>query len=133
MYRYIDHTADIGLEVESDTLDGLFVDAAIGLTSLVFDIEKINEEVQEVIELEAMDIESLLVRWLNELIHKCFVERKVFKRFRVSVDEHSVSLKASISGQKYTAQPHTEIKSATYHNLNIKKSNGYSVEIIFDV
>lgn len=137
MFRQIEHTADIGLEIEAETLEGIFSESAYGLYSLIFEGVLGDNDIEETIELKADDIESLLVKWLNELIYKFFYEAKIFNEFKIKIDTTDNTISAQVKGKKYCPKevlPLLEIKSATYHNLKIHKiDNNYRTQVIFDV
>jgi SHS2 domain-containing protein len=132
----LDHTADIGITAYGADIKELFVNAAIGLFSLMTDLDNIKDNTQKKIELTAEDEEILLVEWLNELIYIFEVEHLVFKRLEID-DLDRNKIKARCYGEKIKPSQETlkrEIKAATYHMLRISKSNaGYEVTVIFDI
>jgi len=132
----LDHTADIGITAYGADTKELFVNAAIGLFSLMTDLDNIKDNTQKKIELTAEDEEVLLVEWLNELIYIFEVEHLVFKRLEIDeLDKNKI--KAMCYGEKIKPSHDTlkrEIKAATYHMLRITKGDkGYEVTVIFDI
>ena len=135
-FEIIDHTADIGIVAYGADTKQVFVNAAIGLFSLIADLDEVNEDIQHDLELSAEDEEFLLVEWLNELIYTFDVEHIIFKRFEI--DELAGNrIKVRCFGEKFKPKKHTlkrEIKAATYHMLRLTKSDtGYQVQVIFDI
>ena len=135
-FKVIDHTADIGIIAYGANIKEVFTNAAVGLSSLMAELDDIKEDVQNNLELSAEDEEILLVEWLNELIYILDVEHIIFKRFEI--DEISGNqIKARCFGEKIKPGQHKlkrEIKAATYHMLRISKgSSGYEVQVIFDI
>ena len=135
-FEVIDHTADIGIAAYGADIKEVFANAAVGLFSLMAELDNIKEDVQRGLELSAEDEEILLVEWLNELIYIFDVEHIVFKRFEIdNLTENR--LKARCFGEKIRPGQHKlkrEIKAATYHMLRISKDNsGYKVQVIFDI
>lgn len=134
-FEIIDHTADIGIVVNAPDLGHLFSKAALGLFSLITDVNKVKAKFKRHIELSAGDAEELLVEWLNELIYIFEVEHVVFCRFNISEISDN-TLIAICMGEKINKK-HTierEVKAATYHMLHIIKSKeGLRVQIIFDL
>ena len=135
-FKVLDHTADIGIVAYGADIKALFVNSAIGLSSLITDLDTINEVDQKQIELTAEDAEVLLVQWLNELIYIFEVDHIVFKRFDVA-ELTDNRIKANCYGEKINPKHNTllrEIKAATYHMLRISKcDSGYEVTVIFDI
>ena len=132
-FEEVEHTADHAMRIFGENLKELFVSAAEGMSSLmVADMSGIAGEIDKTIELEAIDPESLLVEWLNELAYWAEAEMLVFKTYRIhSLTENS--LEASAFGGKVRAVE-KHIKAVTYHNLKIeKKQQVLEVTIVFDV
>ena len=135
-FEIIDHTADIGIIAYGSDIRQVFANAALGLFSLITDIDKIQEKIQRNLELTSQDNETLLVEWLNELIYFFDVDYIVFKRFEIACLS-DVHLKATCFGEKINLQQHKlkrEVKAATYHTLAIRKEdNTYKAQVIFDI
>ena len=134
-YKLIDHTADIGISVEGKDLKDLFETSAYAMSSQMFDLNKFKDRETKRIELEGVNLEDLLVRWLNELI---FLSEKgyIFKNFNIG-NLKETSLSASVKGERidFRKTPlKQQIKAATYHQLEIKNvGNRWQATIIFDV
>jgi len=135
-FNVLDHTADIGIVAYGTNIETLFSNAAIGLFSLMTDLDTIKDVDQKLIELTAEDPEILLVEWLNELIYIFEVNHIVFKRFEIE-ELTEKRIKARCYGQHINPKHSTlerEIKAATYHMLRISKGDdGYQVTVIFDI
>ncbi len=135
-FEVIDHTADIGIIVYGTDLKQVFANAALGLFSLIADLDNVKEHIKRDVEISAEDPEVLLVEWLNELIYIFDVEHILFKRFEIKELESNI-IKATCYGEKVKAGHHKlkrEVKAATYHMLKLNKENGtYKVQIIFDI
>ena len=68
-YELIDHTADVGIKAYGKTLSEAFENAAKGMFDIITDSSEIESIGQYNIELEAPDLEQLLVDWLSELLY----------------------------------------------------------------
>lgn len=135
-FEIIDHTADIGIVAYGSDIKELFANAALGLFSLMLDLDTIGETMERALELSAEDTDVLLVEWLNELIYIFDVEHTVFKRFEID-ELTGNTMKARCHGEKINPQKQKirrEVKAATYHMLQIEKQDGiYKVQVIFDI
>jgi SHS2 domain-containing protein len=136
-FELIDHTADIGIRAHGIDLPQAFSNAAMGLFSLISDLDQVNEHLYREVEITAPDRETLLVEWLNELIFLFETELILFKRFHIGTLSENL-LKARCYGEKIDKSRHElkrGIKSATYHMLKVEKENSYSyrVEVLLDV
>ena len=134
-FEILDHTADVGIIAYGADLKQAFANAARALFSLITELEDVEEVLYRDIELDAGDEESLLVGWLNELVYRFDTEGILFKRFDIiQLDE--TSLKAKGYGEKADISKHslkTGVKGATYHMLKVDKTDGYRVQVLFDI
>lgn len=135
-FEILEHTADIGIIAYGKDLKEVFANAAEGMFSLITDLEKVEGKATYRIKLEASDIESLLVTWLNELVYLFDTENILFKRFEV-IDINQTSLSAMAYGEKAERTRHTlklGIKATTYHLLEVKrKGSFYQARVLFDI
>ena len=134
-FDILDHTADVGIIAYGASLNQAFANAARGLFSLITDLDDVEEALSRDIEVTAPDQESLLVAWLNELIYRFDVENILLNRFDVTQLD-STRLKARTYGEKVDSSRHklkTGVKATTYHMLKVEKTNGYQVQVLFDI
>jgi len=131
-YEEIEHTADWALRVRGQNLTDLFRNAALGMLSLL-DIEPVpGISESRLIELTAIDTETLLVSWLEELLYPIEVEDVVVVDFQIEALKES-HLKATIELKKI-ASIKKEIKAVTFNELNIRTGDtGFETIIVFDV
>jgi SHS2 domain-containing protein len=134
-YRFIDHTADLGIEVTGKTLEDLFAAAAKALVEQVTDPDKVRPEKEYIIEVEGRDESDLLVKWLKEILSLFHIEYFLSGRFEV-LELGSAKMKGLVRGETYDAGRHalkTEIKAVTYHQAEIRRTQeGYLVVVIMD-
>ena len=135
-FEIIDHTADIAIAAYGTDLKRAFSSAALGMFSIMTDIDRVNETLVRDVEVTAAELKDLLVSWLNELLFICEVEKVIFKRFDI-VTLDKMTLKARCYGEKIDPKRHsikTEIKAATYHMTQIEeKPDGIRVQVLFDI
>lgn len=130
-YQEIEHTADWQIEVWAQNLPELFAQAAKGMYSLAQIELESGREVSWEVNLQEIDLESLLVAFLTELVILAEEERLGFNQF--SIELHGVELHADLRGGAIANQS-KEIKAVTFHNLNIEQENQhYRASIVFDV
>jgi SHS2 domain-containing protein len=119
-YELIDHTADIAIKAYGKNLSEAFENAAKAMFDIITDTSEIESIGQYDIELEAPDLEQLLVDWLSELLYLNTARNQVFGFFKVELDEKNIKLKAKVFGDKFDLSKHkigAEIKAVTYHML----------------
>ena len=130
-WEEIDHTADLALHLWADDLAALFITAAQGMFSLAAEPQEDAASRTLEISLSALDVETLLVDWLNELLYLSETESLVFTGYELT---HLMpnALEATIVG-KPVAMYYNYIKAATFHNLSVDATpDGYETEIVFD-
>ena len=135
-YKFIDHTADIGLKAYGKTLSEAFSHAAKGMFDIITDSSKVECKGEYKIELSADTLEELLVDWLSELLFLQGAENLVFGDFKVIVDEGRCTLSATVSGEEFDKAKHhvgMEIKAVTYHMLEVHSGNPCFVSVLFDI
>ncbi|MBL7130774.1 MAG: archease [Candidatus Omnitrophica bacterium] len=135
-YEVIEHTADVGLRIYGRDLKELFVNAARGLFSLIVDLEKVEPSFETDVDLKDDNREELLISWLNELIFQFSARSFIPKEFRINkITNEGIS--AKVFGEKIDLSRHkilSEIKAATYHELEVKEINGgIQARVIFDI
>jgi SHS2 domain-containing protein len=135
----LDHTADVGFELGASTLEDLFDEARRALLMVEFECPPREEgEDERTVQLSAPDSETLLVRWLNELIYLVqdagFVPVSALIRLQKT---GGLSLSASLTGAPILLEEYGwqgEIKSATFHGLEVSNDDeGWHARVILDV
>lgn len=135
-YELIDHTADVGVKAYGKNLSEAFVNAAKGMFDIITDNSEIESVGQYDLELEAPDLEQLLVDFLSELLYLNSAKNQVFGFFIVDLDEKNKKLSAKIFGEKFDLSKHkigAEIKAVTYHILEVRNKRPYHVQVLFDI
>ena len=141
MIRMLDHTADVGFEVaEAPTLEDLFDEARRALLITTFEAPPESSEDEDSVRLSAPDLETLLVRWVNELVFLIqgdgFVPTGAEIQVR-EVNQEGFYLEGRLTGAPLDLEGHGwqgEIKSATFHGLSVmQESEGWRAQMILDV
>ena len=135
-FEILDHTADVKVRVWGGTLPELFEHAAIAMFSVIGELARVSVEKELIITIEGLDLVDLLVRWLNELLHRFDLDHTVFCEF--SIDElEETRLRGRARGEPIDFDRHqleTEIKAVTYHEAKVlKQHDRWVAEILFDV
>jgi len=135
-YEIIEHTADIGIKAFGENLEESFENASKAMFDIITDNSKIDKIGQYNIQLEAPDLDQLLVDWLSELLFLNDAKNLVFGLFKIQIDEEHNSINAKIFGEKYNLSKHkigVEIKAVTYHMLEVNNNYPFSAQVLFDV
>ena len=138
-FQEIEHTADVGIEIQADSVNQLFLQAAKAFYFLAIGKTKLSRTVESVdLSLERTTLEELLIEFLNELNFYLMTKFSVLKfseSFNIAETENGYKL--SFNSKTSTINPkiiNNEIKAATYHQLKINfKSGYYNTKIFFDI
>ncbi len=136
VYKNIEHTGDLGVEVWGRSREELLENAGLALTDLIASVDKIRPRKEVSWTVDAESPEELLVKQLQEILFRLDSEGMVFSEFRIRLSGPD-SLVCSALGEPLDRDQHafkTEIKAATYHRLKIIEGKGkWVARIIFDV
>ncbi|GAB6281434.1 MAG: archease [Ignavibacterium sp.] len=148
-YKIIEHTADIGIYAEANSIDNLFKEFATGFKELTYEINPNFYNINNIdnnqfqmrnINLSSNTYEELLVNFLDVLNYNLLTKQLLFyfiEKLNIYEIDNFKSLNATIKFIKYNRDIHqlkNEIKAVTFHQLEIKKKNDkYFTTIIFDI
>ena len=131
-FEEIEHTADLALLIRGATLPELFTNAARAMFLQMGDVESVQPVVTRRVKVSGVDIESLLVAWLNQLLYLAETRHEVYTDWRIHFLS-AFALRATVRGGPASGQI-TLIKGATYHNLAIEAGpQGYQATVVLDV
>ena len=135
-WEHFEHKADIGVRGYGDTLQEAFTQAALAMSSVVTDLDLIDNRECVDIECEAPENDLLFVDWLNEIIYQMATRRMLFCDFKVQIKNHH--LQAEICGEpadQKKHQPAVEIKGATFTELKVYQNDAgeWVAQAIVDV
>ena len=131
-FEEISHTADWSIRVWAEDLAGLLTESARGMYTLSNAEQGEGAKTKRELSREAVDAESLLVEFLEELLYLSESEGLIFDQFDI-LEIKETKLNAMMEGRALRLQE-KEIKAVTFHNLAIRESErGLEVEIVFDV
>lgn len=135
-FKVLDISGDVGIKAFGKSIDEAFINAAIGMYSLITNLDSIKEKKTINVSVGSPSDDGLLVSWLNELIFNFdaygFIGKKIeIKQFS---DNRMV---ATVTGEEFDPERHEGkllIKAATYHKLRIEKIDDmWEIDVIFDI
>ena len=136
--RAIDHTADIGLELEAPHLPALFERAALAAVWMALEAPPPPAATRRALCLSADDLPALLRRWLQEILYWQEVDGLAPSEFGpVGVEAGGpgpAAVEATVALGHIEARPVREIKGVTYHGLTAgRRGGGWFARVVFDV
>jgi SHS2 domain-containing protein len=136
VFREIEHTADLAIEVTARDLPSLFAVAGEGLYSLIVDPSTVELREEILISVTVQQGDELLHAWLRELLGAFNVQGFVGKTCEM-IEVTGRRAEGKLKGEKLDLARHrfhTEIKGVTYHDFAVwQSSDGWHARIIFDV
>jgi len=126
----------MGVEGVGVGIEEAFEQAALAITAIVTDPDRVRPERAVEVSCEASDAELLLVDWLNTVIFEMATRRMLFRRFQVTITGHR--LRAMLWGESVSRSRHrpaVEVKGATYTELEVKhqKDGRWRARCVVDV
>jgi SHS2 domain-containing protein len=132
-HRWIEHTAELQLELHARSEAAIFRQAVLALRELLEEDAEpaTGERVERQVEAEATDRGALLAEWLAELVFLAETEGLVPDEARdLVVGEDSVT--AVVVGR--TCEPRHLVKVVTYHDLALHRDrDGWRGNVVLDV
>ena len=130
MYRWIEHTSELELELEADSEAGVFAEALRALAELLA-VEPSGPVVREEVALSSRDRGTLLADWLGELVFLAETRAFLPERVAALVFEDG-GLRATIEGRSASAL--FFVKAVTYHRLELGGADGrWRARVVLDV
>jgi protein archease len=130
MYRWVDHTAEVELEIEA-TSEHEVLEAALRALSELLGVEESAGPEQRSLALSAADRPALLAAWIEELAF--LAESEGFVATGINeLELETGGLIATVAG--VLDEPPPLVKAVTYHRLAFEPSgDGYVARVILDV
>jgi SHS2 domain-containing protein len=140
-YKFLEHTADIMVEVWGDSLNEAFEAAGTAFYDIILNVKNIEQKINYKIETTGFDIKSLLYNWIEELILIFEIESLVFKDFKVNIGkkdkEEEYYLVGEGYGERYDREKHgfkVHVKAITYHQMEIWEKDGrHYIRFVVDI
>jgi SHS2 domain-containing protein len=130
VFRWVDHTSELELEIEAPSEEGVFAEALAALAELVGDGG--GPPVTRKVEVAADDRALLLVEWLSELVYLSELEELVPERI-AALELTEGRLRATVQGHR--GRPRHLVKAVTLHRLELTGDDdtGWRARVVLDV
>jgi SHS2 domain-containing protein len=132
VFRWVEHTAELELQIDAASRESLFADALEAFEELVGGDPAGDATRHEVFVLaEGPDPASLLVEWIEELVFLAETEDFVPERL-VTLELGDSELRAEVEGRR--GRPAHLVKAVTYHRLAVEeRDDGWHATVVLDV
>ena len=131
MYRWIEHTGELELQIEAPTEHAVFADALAAFAELVGDGGGVSSDRREIV-LEGDSRDVMLADWLNELVYLSDAQQFVPDEL-AELELESGGLRASIRG--HYGLPTPLVKAASLHGLECRRApdGRWQARVVLDV
>jgi SHS2 domain-containing protein len=135
-YSLLDHTADMGFEIEASDPAGLFKKAGKALIHIMFGAIHSKGADTVKISLIGNDLPDLMVRWLTEILY--LFEGEHLVTTDIIIDSlSSATIDATLTALPFDPLRYEilrEIKAVTYHQIAVTQKEGvWKARVIFDL
>ncbi len=122
-FEFFEHTADIGFYSEGKNIDEAFENAGRAFLSVLTDEKKVGKTDKRSFEITSEDSRALLYDFLDHLVFLKDTENFLIKDFDIRIEEKKDGfyLECQGKGQKVSSITGTDVKAATYSEMDIKK------------
>ena len=136
-YRYLEHATDAIIEVEAPTLEEAFVLAGKSVVDTILDSDLVEEKKEKTLTVTGKDLSYLLYNWLEEMIILTITDGFATKKIKLQIEKNSAyKITAVLTGEDISFEKHhfkVEIKSPTFHLMEIKQENGVMMRFLLDL
>ena len=136
-YKTLEHTTDAIIEVTANNLKEAFEIAGISVIETILDSSKVEENNSRNLIVKGKDLRYLLYNWLEEIIILTITDGFAGKRILLEItknEEYEIS--AEIFGEAIDLRKHgfrVEIKSPTFHEMEIKQKDKVVMKYLLDL
>jgi SHS2 domain-containing protein len=131
VYRWVEHTGELELQIEAPTERAVFADALAAFAELVDDGGGISSARREIV-LEGDSRDVMLADWLNELVYLSDAEQFVPDDL-AELELESGGLRAAVRG--HHGLPTPLVKAASLHGLEYGRApdGRWQARVVLDV
>jgi SHS2 domain-containing protein len=128
--------ADLLVEGKGNTLGEAVANVALGMLNAITPLDGISERETYTFSAEGIDLQSLILNLLDEILFLNDSEGITAKSLTVKIDEEKFRANAVGRGERFSAKTHEAgiaVKAVTYHMMKIERTTeGYRVLVVFD-
>ena len=134
-YEFLPHTADVKFRAYGKTMGEAFSNAALALTEVITDYNKVEPKVEKTIEVSSEDEKALLYDFLEQFIvlldSESFLLNSI-KEIKIEGNKLRAVIIGDTAVDKYKTETH--IKAVTYQEMEIKKEKDkYMLQVVLDL
>ncbi len=136
-YKYLEHSTDAFIEVKAKNLEEAFSVAGKSVVETIIDSNNIQEIEKKNIKVKGRNLLNLLYNWLEEILTITIADGFAIRNFSVNIEKNKeYQIISNISGEKLDIKKHNfkvEIKSPTFHLMEIKENDEITMRYLLDL
>ena len=136
-YKTLEHATDAIIEVTAKNLKEAFQIAGISVIDTILDSSKVDENDSKKLVVKGKDLKYLLYNWLEEIIILTITDGFAGKRIIINIlKNENYEIHAEIFGEMINLKKHefkVEIKSPTFHEMEIKEGDKIVMKYLLDL
>jgi len=136
-YRYLEHSTDAFIEVKAKNLEEAFSVAGKSVVETIIDLKNIQEIEEKSIKVKGRNLLNLLYNWLEEIVTITITDGFAIKKFSVNIKKNTeYEIVSKVSCEKLELKKHNikiEIKSPTFHLMEIKENDEITMQYLLDL
>ena len=132
--------ADAAIEVNSDSLEGIFIDSGKALTNtMVDDLKSIKTNQKYTFKVESQERDLLLFEFLEKLVIEKDANQMLFSEFEVKINQTNEKFMVSViaHGEHIDYDRHelcADVKAVTLHKFSLtKEKEDWNAKMILDI
>ena len=137
MRKNFEHTADIGIEIESPTLSEAFQEVSLSFSEIITGGSLPEVLTSKEVFLESDNLDSLLVDFLSYLIVLFDTDDFIAGSAKLEISKkNSFQIAGKLVGETYNQDKHgygVEIKAISYHQLLVHDGPPARLRVILDL
>jgi len=136
-YKYLEHSTDAFIEVRAKNLEEAFSVAGKSVVETIIDSNNIQEIEEKNINVKGRNLLNLLYNWLEEIVTITITDGFAIRNFSLNIKKNKeYQIISNISGEKLDIKKHNfkvEIKSPTFHLMEIKENDEITMRYLLDL
>ena len=136
-YKTLEHATDAIIEVTAKNLKEAFQIAGISVIDTILDSSKVDENDSRKLVVKGKDLKYLLYNWLEEIIILTITDGFAGKRIVIDIlKNENYEIHAEVFGEMINLKKHefkVEIKSPTFHEMEIKEDDKIVMKYLLDL
>lgn len=132
-YKFLEHRADAKFQAFGKSLEEAFSNAALAMTSVMTDYNKIKSKIKHKISVDGADKKALLYNFLEQLLILLDTKKFLLHKIRnLTIRENKLT--AELIGDNFNNQYKIKIniKAVTYNDMFIKEKP-FIVQVVVDI